>query len=42
MTSIFSLVALVLPVLGQVPEKVDALRTVAERSDYRATGATTT
>ena len=37
MTSIFSLVALILPVLGQVPEKVDALRTVAERSDYRAT-----
>ena len=37
MPSIFSLVALVLPVLAQVPDKVDALQTVAERSDYRAT-----
>ncbi len=37
MTSIFSLVALVLPVLGQAPGKGDALQTVAERSDYRAT-----
>src|SRR5215470_14377185 len=37
MTSIFSLVALALPLLGQAPEKGDALRTVAEKSDYRAT-----
>jgi dipeptidyl-peptidase 4 len=37
MPHIFSLVALVLPILGQVPDKVDALQTVAERSDYRAT-----
>ena len=33
----FSLVALALPLLGQAPEKGDALRTVAEKSDYRAT-----
>jgi dipeptidyl-peptidase-4 len=33
----FGLVALVLPLLGQAPPKVDALTTVAERSDYRAT-----
>jgi dipeptidyl-peptidase-4 len=31
------LVALVLPLLGQVPPKVDTLTTVAEKSDYRAT-----
>jgi dipeptidyl aminopeptidase/acylaminoacyl peptidase len=37
MTSVFSLVALALPLLGQAPEKGDALRTVAEKSDYRAT-----
>ena len=37
MLHVFGLVALVLPLLGQVPGKVDALQTVAERSDYRAT-----
>jgi dipeptidyl-peptidase-4 len=38
MSSIFSLVALVLPVLGQqAPETGVALQTVAERSGYRAT-----
>jgi dipeptidyl-peptidase 4 len=37
MPHVFSLVAFVLPILGQVPDKVDALQTVAERSDYRAT-----
>ncbi len=38
MASIFSLVALVLPVLAQqAPEKGAALQTVAERSGYRAT-----
>jgi dipeptidyl-peptidase 4 len=33
----FGLVALVLPLVGQVPGKVDVLQTVAERSDFRAT-----
>ncbi len=37
MLHVFGLVALVFPLLGQVPGKVDALQTVAERSDYRAT-----
>src|SRR5262249_42639913 len=37
MTPMFKLVALVLPLLGQAPEKGDALRTVAEKSNYRAT-----
>ncbi len=38
MASIFSLVALVLPVMAQqAPEKGSALQTVAERSGYRAT-----
>ncbi len=37
MTSIFSLVMMALPAWGQVPEKADALQTVAERSGYRAT-----
>ena len=33
----FGLLAMVLPLLGQVAGKVDPLQTVAERSDYRAT-----
>ena len=37
MTSILSLVALVLPLSGQAPQKADALQTVAEKSGYRAT-----
>ncbi len=37
MPHVYSLVAFVLPILAQVPDKVDALQTVAERSDYRAT-----
>ena len=37
MSHVFGLVALVFPLLGQAPGKVDALQTVAERSDYRAT-----
>ena len=37
MLHVFGLVALVFPLLGQVPGKVDTLQTVAERSDYRAT-----
>ena len=37
MPHVFSLVAFVLPLLAQVPDKVEALQTVAERSDYRAT-----
>ncbi len=37
MPHVFSLIAFVLPILAQVPDKVDALQTVAERSDYRAT-----
>ncbi len=37
MTSIVSSVALILPLLGQAGDKVDALQTVAERTDYRAT-----
>jgi dipeptidyl aminopeptidase/acylaminoacyl peptidase len=37
MISISSLVALVLPLLGQAPGPADTLKTVAERSGYRAT-----
>jgi dipeptidyl-peptidase 4 len=37
MLHVFGLVALVFPMLGQVPGKAEALQTVAERSDYRAT-----
>lgn len=37
MTSLLSLVALALLLSGQAAEKVDALKTVAERSEYRAT-----
>ena len=37
MLHVFSLIALTFPLLGQVPDKVDALQTVAERSLYRAT-----
>src|SRR5271163_1401863 len=37
MLHVVGLVGLVVPLLGQAPGKVDALQTVAERSDYRAT-----
>ncbi len=37
MISISSLVALVLPLVAQAPGPAEALKTVAERSDYRAT-----
>ena len=37
MSHVSYLVAALLPFLGQLPDKVDALKTVAERSDYRAT-----
>ena len=39
MLHVFGSIALALPLLGQIPDKakVDALQTVAERSDYRAT-----
>jgi dipeptidyl-peptidase 4 len=37
MLNVFGLVALVVPLLGQVPGKVDVLQTVAERSDFHAT-----
>ena len=37
MLHVVGLVGLVVPLLGQAPGKADALRTVAERSDYRAT-----
>ncbi len=37
MLNVFGLIALVSPLLGQIPGKVDTLQTVAERSDYRAT-----
>ncbi len=37
MSHISYLVAALLPFLGQLPDKADALKTVAERSEYRAT-----
>ncbi len=37
MSQAFSLVGLVVALVGQVPDKAAALKTVAERSDYRAT-----
>ena len=37
MLHVVGLVALVFPMLGQVPGKAEALQTVAERSNYRAT-----
>ena len=41
MPHVYSWVAFVLPILAQVPDKVDALQTVAERSDYRVRPVTT-
>ena len=37
MSHVVNLVALVLPLLGQVPDKAAVLQTVAERSGFRAT-----
>ena len=37
MSHVSYLVVAILPFLGQLPDKADALKTVAERSDYRAT-----
>ena len=37
MPQVTYLVAALLALPGQIPDKVDALQTVAERSDYRAT-----
>ena len=37
MSHVTYLVAAFLPLFGQVPDKADALKTVAERSEYRAT-----
>ena len=37
MSHVSYLVAAFLPLLGQLPDKADALKTVAERSEYRAT-----
>ena len=37
MLHVVGLVALVFPMLGQVPGNAEALQTVAERSNYRAT-----
>ena len=39
MTTIFTLVAMVLPLLGQAPEKGDPLQTVAERERLSRHGA---